>query len=86
VHIAHNVEIGEDTLVIATAHVAGSTRVGKRTWIAPGAAITDNIRIGDDVTVGLGAAVMKDIPDRAKVMGQPAALLPERFWNPGKKA
>ena len=85
VHIAHNVEIGEDTLVIATAHVSGSARIGARTWVAPGAAISDGVRVGDDVTVGLGAIVMKDVPDRAKVMGQPSALLPERFWNPGPK-
>jgi UDP-3-O-[3-hydroxymyristoyl] glucosamine N-acyltransferase len=83
VHIAHNVEIGEDTLVIATAHVSGSARIGARTWVAPGAAVSDGVRVGDDVTVGLGAVVMKDVPDRAKVMGQPASLLPERFWNPG---
>lgn len=83
VHIAHNVEIAEDALVIATAHVSGSARVGARTWVAPGAAISDGVRVGDDVTVGLGAVVMKDVPDRAKVMGQPSALLPERFWNKG---
>jgi UDP-3-O-[3-hydroxymyristoyl] glucosamine N-acyltransferase len=84
VHIAHNVEVGEDALVIATAHVSGSAKVGARAWIAPGAAITDGIKIGADTTIGVGAIVMKDVPDRAKVMGQPAALLPERFWNAGR--
>jgi UDP-3-O-[3-hydroxymyristoyl] glucosamine N-acyltransferase len=81
VHVAHNVDVGPDTLVIATAHLSGGAKIGARTWIAPGAAITDNIKVGDDVFVGLGSVVMKDVPDGAKVMGQPAALLPERFWN-----
>lgn len=81
VHIAHNAEIGEDALVIATATVNGSAKVGARTWVAPGATIMESVRVGADVTVGLGSVVVKDLPDRAKVMGQPAALLPERFWN-----
>lgn len=82
VHIAHNVEIGADTLVIATAHISGSARIGERSWIAPGAAISDGVTVGSDTTVGLNAAVLRDVPDRAKVMGPVATALPERFWNP----
>ena len=39
VHIAHNVVIGENSLIIADAMVGGSTIIGKNTWVAPATAI-----------------------------------------------
>ncbi|MBN9159845.1 MAG: hypothetical protein BGO98_32035 [Myxococcales bacterium 68-20] len=81
VHIAHNVVIGEHAVIIGTAQIAGSVVIGDHAWIAPSATIVDNVRIGREATVGLGSVVVKDVPDFAKTMGQPAALLPERFWN-----
>jgi UDP-3-O-[3-hydroxymyristoyl] glucosamine N-acyltransferase len=81
VHIAHNVTIGEHAMIIAKAQIAGSTTIGDHAWVAPSATITNGLKIGRETTIGLGSVVMKDVPDYAKTMGQPAALLPERFWN-----
>jgi UDP-3-O-[3-hydroxymyristoyl] glucosamine N-acyltransferase len=72
VHIAHNVQVGEEALVIAHAMVGGSTRIGARALIAPSACIRDVLSIGDDATVGLGAVVVKDVPPGTTVMGVPA--------------
>tara|TARA_R110001632_G_scaffold63318_2_gene151367 strand:+ start:18523 stop:19461 length:939 start_codon:yes stop_codon:yes gene_type:complete len=77
VHIAHNVIIGERTLIMANAMFSGSVRVGKDCWIAPSSSIRDTITIGDNVTVGLGAVVTKSIPANQVWTGNPARELRE---------
>ena len=72
VHIAHNVVIGERTLIMANAMFAGSVTVGKDCWIAPSSSMSDTIEIGDNVTVGLGAVVLKNIPSNQTWAGVPA--------------
>lgn len=84
VHIAHNVTVGEHAVIIGTAQVAGSVVIGDHAWIAPSATIVDNVKIGREATVGLGSVVLKDVPEYGKVMGPPAQLLPEKFWNKPK--
>jgi len=71
VQIAHNVEIGEYTYIIASAVIAGSVSIGKRCWIAP-SRIMNKIRIGDDVTIGYGAVVLKSVASNRTYMGNPA--------------
>ena len=75
VHIAHNVIIGERTLIMANAMFSGSVTVGKDCWIAPSSSMRDTITIGDNVTVGLGAVVTKSIPDNEVWTGNPAREL-----------
>lgn len=72
VYIAHNVSIGQGTLVIGKAAVSGSVRIGRHCWIAPAAALIDNISVGDRAVVGIGAVVTKDVPAGAVVAGNPA--------------
>jgi UDP-3-O-[3-hydroxymyristoyl] glucosamine N-acyltransferase len=72
VHIAHGVEVGENSMVIANAMVAGSVKIGRNSWIAPSASILNQKKIGDNVTVGLAAVVVKDVADDLTVMGSPA--------------
>lgn len=71
-YIAHNVRIGEDSLIMAHSTICGSARIGKRCWLAPSSVIRDGICIGDDATVGLGAVVVADVPAGATVYGNPA--------------
>lgn len=72
VHVAHNVDIGEDAAVIALTLLGGSVKIGKGAWIAPSAVIRNKVTIGEYAVVGLGAVVTKDVPDQATVMGNPA--------------
>lgn len=81
VHVAHNVIVGEHAVIIGTAQIAGSVVIGDHAWVAPSATIINGVKIGRETTIGLGSVVVKDVPDYAKTMSQPAALLPERFWN-----
>lgn len=71
-HIAHNVDVGESSLVIAMAMVGGSTKIGADAHVAPGAVLRNNIEIGERSTVGLGAVVTKDVAADDTVIGLPA--------------
>lgn len=72
VHIAHGVQIGCNSLIIAKAMIAGSAVIGKNVWVAPSSSIMQKISIGDDVVIGMGAVVIKDVEKGAVVAGVPA--------------
>lgn len=72
VHIAHNVVIGENTMVIANSVIAGSTIIGDNTWISPSVCVRDGMKIGSNTLVGLGALVINNIPDNEVWLGVPA--------------
>ncbi len=73
VQIAHNVAVGEDTVIAALTGVSGSTRIGDRVTLAGQVGIVDHVEIGDDVTVGAQAGVSKDIPPGQVYWGTPAS-------------
>jgi UDP-3-O-[3-hydroxymyristoyl] glucosamine N-acyltransferase len=75
VHIAHNVDVGEDAFVIACAEVSGGVKIGPRAWIAPNASVLNQLTIGADAVVGLGGVVVKSVSDGAVVVGNPAKQL-----------
>lgn len=72
IHIAHNVEIGKHTMVIANSMIGGSTKIGDYCWIAPSCCIRDAIIIGDHVTIGMGSVVTKNVPAGETWFGVPA--------------
>ena len=72
IHIAHNVELGEDTAIAAQTGISGSTKVGKRVIIAGQAGFVGHITIGDDSFVCAQAGVSKDVEQGSKVTGSPA--------------
>jgi len=72
VQIAHNVQVGADTVIVAQVGISGSTRIGARVTLAGQVGIVDHVEIGDDVIVGSQAGVSKDIPPRSVVLGAPA--------------
>ena len=76
VQIAHNVIIGEHSLVVAQAGVAGSTRLGSYVTLAGQVGLAGHLKIGNRVTVAAQSGVMHDIPDGQKWFGSPA--MPDR--------
>ena len=72
VHIAHNVHLGADCLVMAYVGVAGSTHVGDRVILAGGAGVIDNLEIGDDARIGARSVLISDVPAGATFSGHPA--------------
>ena len=72
VQVAHNVEIGESTVIAACVGIAGSTTIGKNCMIGGQAGISGHLKIGDRVMVQAQSGVMKNIPSDTTVMGMPA--------------
>ncbi|MEN7972613.1 MAG: UDP-3-O-(3-hydroxymyristoyl)glucosamine N-acyltransferase [Verrucomicrobiota bacterium] len=72
VQVAHNVVIGEHSVLCGQAGISGSTTVGSRVILAGQAGLAGHLEVGDGAIVGAQAGVMKDIPPKDFVMGSPA--------------
>jgi UDP-3-O-[3-hydroxymyristoyl] glucosamine N-acyltransferase len=78
VHIAHGVEIGRNSLIIANAMIAGSVLVGENVWVAPSASIRQKLEVGNDSIIGLGSVVVKNVNANTTVAGNPAKEFPKK--------
>jgi UDP-3-O-[3-hydroxymyristoyl] glucosamine N-acyltransferase len=74
-HIAHNVVIGEDSMLIAYAKIAGGAVIGRNVLIAEDVGINDNITVGDRSMVAGGSNVYRSLPPGSVVWGSPAKAL-----------
>jgi UDP-3-O-[3-hydroxymyristoyl] glucosamine N-acyltransferase len=72
IQVAHNCEIGENTVMSAQVGMAGSTKIGKWCMVAGQAGFAGHIHIGDQTLVGAQSGLMKDTKPGDKVMGSPA--------------
>lgn len=72
VQIAHNVVIGENSIIVAQVGISGSTEIGKGVTLAGQAGVVGHIKIGDRAIVGGRAGVLKSIPPNTIVSGYPA--------------
>ncbi len=72
VQIAHNVIVGEHTVIVAQAGISGSTIIGKLVRIAGQAGTVGHITIGDGATLGAQSGVNHDVPKGQFVFGYPA--------------
>lgn len=70
--ISHNVQLGEDTMVVGETIMFGSTSTGKQAFISGNATIRDRKHIGEKAVIGMGSVVVKDVEDGAVVKGNPA--------------
>ncbi|MCF6156255.1 MAG: UDP-3-O-(3-hydroxymyristoyl)glucosamine N-acyltransferase [Candidatus Brocadia sp.] len=70
--ISHNVEVGENSLIVSQVGIAGSARIGRHVTLAGGAGVVGHIEIGDNVTVGGYSGVINDIPSNETYLGAPA--------------
>lgn len=61
VQIAHNVEIGENTVIASQAGISGSTVIGKNCVIAGQVGIVGHIKIADNTTIGAKTGITKSI-------------------------
>ncbi len=78
VHVAHNVTVGEDTLLVAQVGIAGSTTIGRHSILAGQVGVSGHLTIGDNVTIGPQAGIGKSIDDGEVISGAPG--IPHRVW------
>ncbi|MGB9607134.1 MAG: UDP-3-O-(3-hydroxymyristoyl)glucosamine N-acyltransferase, partial [bacterium] len=72
VQIAHNVEIGENSIIVAQVGISGSVKIGKNVTLAGQAGIADHIEIGDNATIAAQAGVIGNVPPDSVYSGYPA--------------
>ncbi len=77
VQIAHNVQIGEHSLIVSQVGISGSTKLGHHVVMAGQAGAAGHLEIGDGAVVAAQAAVMHDTPAGSMVAGTPARPLRE---------
>jgi UDP-3-O-[3-hydroxymyristoyl] glucosamine N-acyltransferase len=81
VHIAHNVIIGERSLIVAQVGIAGSTKIGANVILAGQAGVAGHLEIGDETLVLGRSGVTKSFPPKSKVSGFPARDHKEEIKN-----
>lgn len=72
IQIAHNVDIGENTVIAAQTGIAGSTKIGKNCMIAGQVGIAGHITIGNNVRIQAQSGIGKNIKDGDTIQGTPA--------------
>ncbi len=72
VQIAHNVIIGENSIIVAQAGISGSTVIGNNVILAGQAGLVGHITVGDGAVVAAQAGVTKAVPSGVFVSGYPA--------------
>ena len=78
IQIAHNDEIGANTVIAAQAGVAGSAKMGEWCVIAGQVGISGHLTIGNHVTLGPQSGVISSIPDDKTMMG--SLPLEDKGW------
>lgn len=71
IQIAHNVEIGENTVIAAQTGVAGSTKIGKNGMIGGQVGISGHLTIGNNVRIQAQSGVGRNIKDNEVLQGSP---------------
>lgn len=72
VHVGHNCEIGEDTIIAAQSGFAGSVVIGKGVLIGGQVGVADHLHIGDGARIAAKSGVIGDVPAGATIAGYPA--------------
>jgi UDP-3-O-[3-hydroxymyristoyl] glucosamine N-acyltransferase len=72
IQIAHNVEVGESTVIAAQSGVSGSTKIGKGVMIGGQVGIVGHIQIGDGARINAQSGVSKSLEPGKAVTGSPA--------------
>jgi UDP-3-O-[3-hydroxymyristoyl] glucosamine N-acyltransferase len=69
VQIAHNVTVGEHSIIVAQVGISGSTRIGRQVTIGGQAGLVGHIQVGDRVKVAAKSGVSKDVADDSVIAG-----------------
>jgi len=73
IQIAHNVEIGENTVMAAQTGVSGSTKIGKNCMIGGQVGFAGHLKVADGAKIGAQTGIPNDIKqENAILMGYPA--------------
>jgi len=69
IQIAHNVEIGKNTLIAAQTAIAGSTKIGSNCMVGGQVAIAGHLKIGNNVKIAGKSGIINNVDDNAVLQG-----------------
>lgn len=72
VQIAHNVEVGSNTVMAAQVGVAGSVKIGSHCMFGGQAGLSGHIHVADHVVLGAQCGVISDVKESTTLLGSPA--------------
>ena len=72
IQVAHNVEIGEHTVMAAQVGIAGSTKIGKHNMVGGQVGFAGHITVGDNNGFGAQSGVPNSVGSKQRVLGSPA--------------
>jgi UDP-3-O-[3-hydroxymyristoyl] glucosamine N-acyltransferase len=72
IQIAHNVEIGKNTVIAAQTGIAGSTKIGENCQIGGQVGIVGHISIGNNVKIQAQSGIGRHVKDNEVLQGSPA--------------
>ena len=72
VQIAHNVEVGENTVMAAQVGIAGSVKIGSHCMFGGQAGLSGHIHVADHVVFGAQCGVISDVKEPTTLLGAPA--------------
>lgn len=72
IQIAHNVEVGENTVMASQVGIAGSTKVGQWCMFGGQVGLAGHIKVGDKVNIGAQSGIPSDVKANSTIMGTPA--------------
>jgi UDP-3-O-[3-hydroxymyristoyl] glucosamine N-acyltransferase len=71
VQIAHNVEVGQNCIIVSQVGISGSTKLGNGVILAGQVGLVGHIEIGDGVQIGAQSGITKSIPAGQTYFGSP---------------
>lgn len=71
VQVAHNVEIGENSILAGQTGIAGSTKIGRNVLMGGQVGVADHVTIGERTRVAGGTGITKDVPPNSIIAGYP---------------
>lgn len=72
IQVAHNVEIGENTVMASQVGIAGSTKIGRNNMIGGQVGFAGHITVGDNNGIGAQSGVPNNVGDNKRLLGAPA--------------
>ncbi len=82
IQIAHNVQVGENTVMASQVGISGSTKVGKQCMIGGQVGLGGHIHIGDGTQIGAQSGIISNIDAHSRIMGSPAIPM-KNFFRSG---
>ena len=80
IQIAHNVEVGKNTVIAAQTGISGSTKVGENVMIAGQVGIAGHLLIADRTQIGAQAGIAKSVKEEGQqILGYPAIDIKDYF-------